>query len=354
MAKTKMQLTSELGSDWWNDSNDHVQLQHAVSEGAVGATSNPVITKAAVAAHPDVWNPVIDRLISDHPEQSEDEIAWLLVDEVGRRAAAILEPVYERTEGRKGKLSLQVSPKYYRNAEQMVRHAEHLASLAPNIAIKNPVVPAGLQSIEELTARGITINATVSFSVPQAVAAAEAIERGWKRALENGVDTATLTPYVTIMVGRIDDHLQRVMARDRITVDPGVTNWAGVAIFKRAYRIFKERGYHGKLLAAAFRCHLHWSQFVGGDVVISMPYQWWNQFNASRIEVVPRMDEEVPPEILAQLEDNFEDFRRAYYEDGMTPDEFTTFGASVHTLNGFLQGYDDFVRIIRQRMVGQV
>ncbi len=354
MAKTKMQLTSELGSDWWNDSNDHALLQHAVDEGAVGATSNPIITKAAVESHPDVWNPVIDRLIKDHPEKSEDEIAWLLVDEVGRRAAAILEPVYERTDGRKGKLSLQVSPKYYRNAEEMVQHAEHLASLAPNIAVKNPVVPAGLRSIEELTARGITINATVSFSVPQAVATAEAIERGWKRALENGVDTSTLTPYVTIMVGRIDDHLRRVMAQHGITVDPGVINWAGVAIFKRAYRIFNKRGYHGKLLSAAFRCHFHWSQFLGGSVVISIPYEWWNQFNASNIEVVQRMEEDVPSEILAQLEDNFEDFRRAFYEDGMTPDEFASFGPSVHTLNDFLQGYNDFVCIVRQRMLGQV
>ncbi len=66
MNKTKMQLTSEFGTDWWNDSNDHSELQHAVDEGAVGATSNPVITKASVAAHPDVWLPVIDRLINEN------------------------------------------------------------------------------------------------------------------------------------------------------------------------------------------------------------------------------------------------------------------------------------------------
>ena len=50
-----MQQTSELGSDWWNDSNDHEELQHAVNEGAVGATSNPVITCAAVKNHADIW-----------------------------------------------------------------------------------------------------------------------------------------------------------------------------------------------------------------------------------------------------------------------------------------------------------
>lgn len=351
MNKTKMQLTSEFGTDWWNDSNDHSELQHAVDEGAVGATSNPVITKASVAAHPDVWLPVIDRLIEENTTSTEDEISWMLGDHVGKRAAKILEPIYENTNGQKGKLSLQVNPKYYRNADLMVTQADQLVSIAPNIAIKCPAVIAGIKAIEVLTAKGISINATVSFSVSQAIAAAEAVERGLLKAEKNGINTDSITPYITIMVGRIDDHLRRVITREKIMVDPGVTNWAGVAIFKKAYRIFKERGYRGKLLSAAFRCHMHWSEFIGGDVIISIPYYWWNQFNASSIKVIPRMDQEVPLEILSQLEDNFDDFRRAYAETGMTIEEFASFDSSVNTLNGFLQGYDEFVAIVRKQIV---
>ena len=78
--KTKMQQTSEFGSDWWNDSNDHVELQHAFEEGAVGATSNPVITLNSVKSHPDVWTPVIDNMIEKNHSASEDEILWLLID----------------------------------------------------------------------------------------------------------------------------------------------------------------------------------------------------------------------------------------------------------------------------------
>ncbi len=129
--KERMQLTSEFGTDWWNDSNDHSELQHAVKEGAVGATSNPVITQAAVAAHPDVWLPVIDRLINENPLSTEDKIAWMLSDHVGKRAAKILQPIYENTDGKKGKLSLQVNPKYYRNADLMVTQADQLAALLP-------------------------------------------------------------------------------------------------------------------------------------------------------------------------------------------------------------------------------
>ena len=111
--KTKMEQTANLGSDWWNESIDHLELKHAYDEGAVVATSNPVITLQSVKNHPDLWNPEIDKMIIEHPNSSEDEILWLLIDKVGKKAAEILMPVYERTDGQKGKLSLQVNPKYY-------------------------------------------------------------------------------------------------------------------------------------------------------------------------------------------------------------------------------------------------
>ena len=351
--KTKMQQTLEFGSDWWNDSNDHVELQHALEEGAVGATSNPVITLNSVKSHPDVWTPVIDSMIDENHNASEDEILWLLIDKVGKKAAKILFPVYEKSNGKKGKLSLQVNPKYYRNADAMFEQGKYLASLAPNIAIKCPALPAGIKAMEMLTAIGISVNATVSFTVPQAVQVAEAIEKGLAQAENNGVDMSNITPYVTIMVGRIDDHLKHQRENDNIDIDPTIIDWASIAIFKNAYKIFKERGFKSKLLAAAFRCDLHWKEIVGGDIIISMPYEWWNQFNESNIEVKNRMDKPVDEKIIHLLSENFEDFNKAYEEKGMKADEFESVGASVHTMKTFLKGYDEFISLIRNRMIGK-
>ena len=123
----------------------------------------------------------------------------------------------------------------------MFEQGKYLASLAPNIAIKCPALPAGIKAMEMLTAAGITVNATVSFTVPQAVHVAEAIERGLAQAEKNNVDIKDVTPYVTIMVGRIDDHLKRVRDSKNINIDPEIINWASIATFKNAYRIFKER-----------------------------------------------------------------------------------------------------------------
>ena len=349
--KTKMQQTTDSGSDWWNDSNDHVELQHAFDEGAVGATSNPVITFQSVKNHPDLWMPVIDEMILENQQASEDEILWMLIDSVGKKAAKILLPVYEKTNRQKGKLSLQVNPKYYRNADAMFEQGQYLASLAPNIAIKCPALPAGIKAMEMLTAAGITVNATVSFTVPQAVQVAEAIERGLSQAEKNSVDTKDVTPYVTIMVGRIDDHLKRVRDSKNINMDSEIINWASIAIFKNAYRIFKERNYRSKLLAAAFRCDLHWKEIVGGDIIISMPYEWWNKFNASDVDVRHKIDEPVDEKTISLLKENFEDFNKAYDEKGMSENEFESFGASVHTMQTFLEGYDEFVALIRSRMI---
>jgi len=351
--KSKMQKTSDLGSDWWNDSNDHVELQDAVNEGAVGATSNPVITCAAVKNHPDVWMPVIDDMIESNSSGSEDDILWDLIDEVGKRAAKILLPVYEATNKQKGKLSLQVNPKYYRNSDKMVDQGKYLASLGSNIAVKCPALPAGIDAIERLTSNGICINATVSFTVAQALQVAEAVERGLNEAEKNGLNISNLTPYVTIMVGRIDDHLKRLRQSESIDVDLELIDWASIAVFKNAYKIFMERGYRSKLLAAAFRNHMHWSELVGGNIVISMPYDWWNKFNASEIEVKNRIDNPVDLNIIEELSNNFNDFNRAFDPDGMSLEEFEFYGASIHTMDTFLSGYDEFSQIIRSRMINR-
>jgi transaldolase len=348
---TKMRLTTERGADFWNDSCALNELGEAVRNGAVGATSNPVIVMTAVKADPGTWTPVIDELALSLPESGEEEIAWKVIETIGKRAAALLEPVYRETGGRKGFLSMQVNPKLYRSAARMLEHGRTLAALAPNIAIKVPATPAGIAAGVELVASGINVNATVSFTLPQALSVAEAFEGALDRAKAAGVDMQKLHPYVTLMVGRLDDLLQRALAKESVSIDPGYLHWAGIAVFKKARGIFRQRGYRSTLLAAAYRHHLHWSELIGPGVVLSMPYAWWKQFEASDIEVAETLDRPVEPRIVDALYARFKDFRRAYDENGLAPDEFLRYGATLHTLNQFIGGYQDLLAIVRERML---
>jgi transaldolase len=139
--------------------------------------------------------------------------------------------------------------------------------------------------------------------------------------------------------------------RDGVLIDPGYPHWAGIAAFKKAYGIFQERGYRARLLAAAYRHQLHWTELVGGDVVLTMPHAWQVLFNDSGLEVVPRIDEPVAEEIVDELYRRFPDFRRAYDVDGMTVDEFDSYGATVRTLRSFIGSYQDLVATVRDFML---
>ena len=351
MTPSRMSQMTALGADWWNDSGVPDELGEAVTLGAVGGTSNPVIVSQAVKAQPALCHPIIDRLISENPDDTEDDIAWKLIHTLAIDAASRLKPVYDRTRGAKGFLSAQVSPKYYRSKELMVEQATQLASLAPNIAIKAPATEIGIAAIEEMTARGIRINATGSFCVPQAIAVAPALERGLKRARAAGRDADSIRPYITLMIGRVDDHLKRIAEKEKIATTPGAIDWSGIAVFKNAHRIFQERGLPGTLLAAAYRHEGHWSQIIGREVLQTVPYAWWTKFNVSATAPSLTLDQSVDDGIVAELRKKFPDFVRAHDENGMAPREFLHYGATVHTLSQFLGGYTDLLTSVRARML---
>jgi transaldolase len=286
-----------------------------------------------------LWRDRIGELIAANPHATEDEITWLLIEEMAVKASELLLG--------KGRLSIQTSPKLYRDAERLVEQGLRFASLAPNMQVKVPATRAGIAAVEELTAQGVTINATVCFTVPQALAVGAAVERG----LERRGRSDDMTPVCTIMVGRLDDWLEIAAAKEGTLLTPGVVNWAGIACIKRAYPIYKERGYRARLLAAAYRSHRHWSELIGGDIVLTIPYKWQRLFNASDIEVKPRFDDPVPEQALEELRTRVPDFVRAYEPDGMTIDEFDDYGATRRTLRGFIASYQDLVATIRGFML---
>lgn len=331
----------------WNDSATPSELSAAIGWAAVGATCNPVIALAALRSDLPRWQRRIREYADEHPSASDSEIGWAMVKELSIEAAALLTDAFTEHAGRNGRLSVQTDPRLYRDADRLLAQAVEFDCLAPNIIVKIPATEIGIRVMEEATYLGVSVNATVSFTVPQAVAVAEAIERGLQRREAEGLDVGAMGPVCTIMVGRLDDWMKAVAKRDSIIIDPGILEWAGVAVFKRAYQLFQERGFRTRLLSAAFRNHMHWSQLVGGDVVISPPFDWQVKLNASGIEPLPRIDEPVADAVLNTLYGRFPDFRRAYDADGMTLAEFQDYGATRRTLRQFLTACADLEVLVR-------
>ena len=259
----------------WNDSSDPDELRQSISYGGVGATCNPTIAYNCIIKRKDFWNARIAEIAKENPTITESEVGWTAVRE-----------------------SMQTDPRLARSAKALADQAEEFHELAPNIIVKIPATAVGVEAIEEATYRGVSVNVTVSFSVPQAVVTGEAIERGLKRREAEGKDVSTMGPVVTLMVGRLDDWIKEVAKRDKLFLDPGHLEWAGVVAFKRAYAEFQKRGLRARMLSAAFRNVMHWSEFVGGDVVVSPPFAWQQLINNSGYKMVERMDVPVVREVL--------------------------------------------------------
>jgi len=341
------EMTEKFPTRYWNDSCSVKELTYAIERGATGATTNPVIVKQVLENEMDLYRDYIDGLVREMKTATEDEIAWIVIEKMAVDGAKLLEPVFEPADC-KGRISIQTNTKYNRSTEKIVEQARYFATLAPNIQVKAPATAAGIEAFEEMTRHGVNVNATVSFSYTQAMAAGEAIERGLKRREAEGEDVSNMGPVCTIMIGRLDDWLKLVVEKKNIAIDPRALEFAGIACAKKAYKEYKEKGYRAKLLMAAYRSPLHWTEFIGGDMAMTIPYKYQVRFNESDFEVKQAIDNPVDPYYIEQLM-TLPDFVKAY--EKMDVSEFDDFGPVNITLDAFMNGYDELVRIIRKCMI---
>ena len=323
-------LSSETASVYWHDSAIVEELEAAMENGAVGMTTNPFLIAATLKAKPDFWQGVLPQIPDDMEGDARAE-EWI-AQVTGWLARNRLAPL--RGQGRySGYVCAQTNPCRPGDTEGMIATARHYASMAENIVIKFPATRGGMEAIEACAAEGLNIAATVSFTVPQALAMAEAYQRGRARAIENGV--APGIGIVVVMVGRLDDYLRDVMNDTRAAATEADIIWSGTAAIKRAYGIFRERHYDCVLMPAGCRGGYHISELAGAEMVMSIAptiakalEDHWD-FNT-------RIDRPVDPAILDRL-NTMPEFRKAYEPDGMSVDEFITFGACNRTLDQFVQ-----------------
>lgn len=337
-------------TDIWSDTCGEEDLGYSLERGAVCATTNPLIVSAVVKKELDIWGSRIKDVIMKNKSFDEEDVAWTIIETMASERAQLLLPLYKEHKGLKGRLSIQTNAKFYRNWEVMLEQAIHLNQLGKNMQVKMPACEAGIRAFEEATYQGISINATVSFTVAQAVAVAEAVERGLKRRENEGLSIEGMAPVCTLMLGRTDDWVKEVVKKDNLVVDPECLEWAGVAVMKHAYEIYKERGYKTRLLSAAYRNHHHWSQLVGGDLAMTISIDWQKRINESNVPVEDNIGIPVKEIYMNQLK-SIPEFIKAYEEKGMTEAEFERYGAFRRTLINFLDGYDELIKIIRAYMI---
>ena len=315
---------------WWHDSAEEAELDLGLERGAIGVTTNPFLSNIALNKDRALWGASIGEVLSRNlPAEAKAEA---LMQIAVTRATAKLMREYEASGRQSGFVCAQVNPMRAGDRDCMHAMAKRFHAWAPNIAVKLPATAAGLDVLEECVAEGTTVTATVSFTVPQVVAIAERHRAGIERAKKQGIEPGKC--FAVIMIGRLDDFLREVAHDNQAAVSEADIRWAGVAVTKRAYQIYRDRGYEAVLLVAALRGDYHLTELAGADLLMSIhptSQEWFVARDHLREE---RIDQPVPSEAVDRLR-QMPEFVRSYEPDGMAPADFVGFGATQRTLGQF-------------------
>ncbi len=323
-------LVKETPTKWWNDSADPAELSKALTMGISGVTTNPVLTNRAIRSNPDHWDTAgATKGITDAEERAQRLMGLVVRETAGR-----MEPIYRRSKGADGYVCAQVNPSRAGARAPMLAMAQRFHNLAPNIAVKLPVTAAGLDVLEECVANGITVTATISFTVPQVLAVAERHRLGSLRAEKNGLEPGKC--FAVVMVGRLDDYLREIAADAQADVRESDIVQAGIAVVKRAYGIFQEKGYRAVLLPAALRGVNQMQELAGARLIMSIHPKVQGMILAANLPQEERINTPVAADVLARLS-KVNEFVRAYEPNGLRPQEFAAFGLTQRTLSQFIE-----------------
>jgi transaldolase len=330
-----------------------------------GVTTNPPLSLGVIKAREAFVAKIIDDLIDQNPGIDKESLFWMTYKEIVRKGAEVYLEVFQKSGYRYGYLSGQVDPRNLTDLEKMKSQAIELAGLSPNVMIKIPGSKQGYEVIRFLTSKGISTNNTLTFVLPQLMACAKAVKEGLEIAKQNGVDLTRWRSVITHMTARYGDlgDLRKEAESQKINLSEADVRWAEIAIFKKAYRLLKERNYPSKMLICSMRISpeidgkkhcWHLEKLAGGDIVFTCPPSFIEgvfEF-LDGVEFRPQIDEEVPKPVLDKLL-HLPYFERAYREDGYTYEEFNTHPVTIATANEFSKATEGMVEFVANRLAAK-
>ena len=323
-----------------------------------GVTTNPALSLQAIKDDEPYWKEVTKGIIKKNKGIDKESLFWLLYKEIVKRGSDMFRPLFEKTNFREGFLSGQVDPRKLFDKDAMLKQAADLVKINPNVMIKIPGTKEGYEVIEILTSQGISTNNTLTFVLPQLMDCAKSVQRGLEKAKKNNVDLSRWRSVITHMEARYGDlgGLRDFAKEKGIELSEADVRLAELAIFKKAYRLIKERNYPSKLLSCSLRVGpkvngvlklWHLEEKAGANIVITCPPTFIDEVinfpGPENISFVKgRIDQEIPKDVLDKLL-RIPYFERAYAEDGYARTEYNSHPSLVKTAQQFSKATEDMV-----------
>lgn len=326
---------------FWVNNPSSGELEKAVAAGAISCTTNPAYCSKLLRSEPDYIAGLIDQVArgADDLDAAADRVYRI----ASARIVDRLRPLYDASQGAQGFVTLQGDPREDEDPACIVAAALRYRELGPNFMAKIPVTAAGLDAIEAMVASDIPICATEVFAISQAIGVCEAYRKACAA-------TGNHPPfYVTHISGIFDQYLSEFVRSRGIAISPEILRHAGCSIGRKQYRLLKQRGYDAILLGGGARGTQHFTEFVGGEMHITINWSTAQTLIEENSPVVSRIGIIEPPEIIEELDDKLPDFGRAYHEDGLALDEFAEFGPVQLFRNSFLEGQGQLLAQLLKR-----
>lgn len=320
-------LVKSTKTRFWHDSGDPYEIEEAIKLGATGVTTNPVLAYEALKGRPEFWN---DKIKEIGDELEPGERAEALLKLVTCNAANAVRHIFEESCGKDGYALAQLNPRLAGNSSEMLKEALRFSKWAPNIAIKLPATASGIELAEVLAEQGIPQCITVNTTVAQAIAAAEAYERGSAKAKKKALCI------VVQQVGRLDDYLRDIASDMKLSVSEEAINMSGIAVAKRTYEIFRNRGYSSVIMPAGFRGPHHLTELSGGNFIYTVSPRVSRMVLSEEPEKCEKYLSDVDETIIDELM-SIPEFVKAYETDGLKPSEFISFGLTQKLLTQFYE-----------------
>ena len=324
-------VAAETLTRFWINNPSGENMERAIAAGAINCTTNPAYCSKLLQSDPDYIRGVVDKVIR---ETDDDEVAAVRVyEEATRRVMERFMPLFEQSSGEYGYVTIQDDPRRDEDMDAVIAAVQRNRTLGKNFMAKIPVIQGGMEAIESCVQENIPICATEVFSMAQAIRICDLYQHAAER-------TGNHPPfYVTHITGIFDEYLEKVAKREGIEIDPKVLAQAGCAIARKEYWMLKERGYQTTMLGGGARGTQHFTEMVGGDVHVTINWSTAEELIQADGPVVSRIDVETPQSVIDELSDKFIDFRKAYGEGGLAPDEFAGYGPVQLFRNAFLKGW---------------
>jgi transaldolase len=323
-----------------------------------GVTTNPPLSLQAIQDDPPYWEKVTKDILAENPGLDKEGLFWELYKTVVKRGSDMYLPLFEASNYKEGFLSGQVDPRSVFDKDAMMRQAEEIAAINPNVMIKIPGTKQGYEVIEYLTSKGIATNNTLTFILPQLVDCAKSVKRGLETAKKNGVDLSRWRSVITHMESRYGDlgGLRDFAGEKGIELSDGEVRLAELAIFKKAYKYLIDNKLPSKMLSCSLRIGptvdgqdriWHMEEKAGASIVVTCPPGFIDEvIFLPGVEKITfekdRILEDIPQDVMDKLM-RIPYFERAYSEDGYTRDEYNTHPSLQRTAEQFSKATEEMV-----------